>query len=230
MFQAWLVKMAKTLNSAPRTRPGASDMKNTTVTEMKPRIGTDCRISRSGHENEPGPAGLGRPGGVGEGEDQRQSQRRQHAQRGARCIFRQMGGIERYRMGLQHAQRLTHIPARSRQKGQEAQDQQGSEEVPAAWNSTLAATDKARAPSWAALFRRARSRWNGPGSVGPSTQRKDIFPRLPCSAMPSPINERMRKKPPALPSKHAEPRSKHGWTCVCTPNGPDAGTGLRAAL
>ena len=42
MFQAWLVKMAKTAaNSAPRTRSGASDMKKTTVTEMKPRIGTD---------------------------------------------------------------------------------------------------------------------------------------------------------------------------------------------
>jgi len=31
-----------------RTQPGASDMKNTTVTEMKPRIGTDCRISSNG--------------------------------------------------------------------------------------------------------------------------------------------------------------------------------------
>ena len=49
MFQAWLVKIAKiAANSAPSTRPGASDMKNTTVTEMKPRIGTDCRMSRSG--------------------------------------------------------------------------------------------------------------------------------------------------------------------------------------
>ncbi len=49
MFQAWLVKIAKIeANSAPSTRPGASAMKNTTVTEMKPRIGTDCRMSRSG--------------------------------------------------------------------------------------------------------------------------------------------------------------------------------------
>jgi hypothetical protein len=49
MFQAWLVKIANTAaNSAPSTRPGASDMKNTTVTEMKPRIGTDCRMSSSG--------------------------------------------------------------------------------------------------------------------------------------------------------------------------------------
>ena len=52
MFQAWLVKMAKTAaNSAPRTRPGTSDMKNTTVTEMKPRIGTDCRMSSSGRSS-----------------------------------------------------------------------------------------------------------------------------------------------------------------------------------
>ena len=49
MFQAWLVKMAKIeANSAPSTRPGASAMKKTTVTEMKPRIGTDWRMSRSG--------------------------------------------------------------------------------------------------------------------------------------------------------------------------------------
>ena len=49
MFQAWLVKIAKiAANSAPSTRPGASAMKNTTVTEMKPRIGTDCRMSSSG--------------------------------------------------------------------------------------------------------------------------------------------------------------------------------------
>ena len=49
MFQAWLVKIAKmAANSAPSTRPGASAMKKTTVTEMKPRIGTDCRMSSSG--------------------------------------------------------------------------------------------------------------------------------------------------------------------------------------
>src|ERR1700731_1360998 len=49
MFQAWLVNMAKmAANSAPSTRPGAKDMKNTTVTEMNPRIGTDCRMSRIG--------------------------------------------------------------------------------------------------------------------------------------------------------------------------------------
>ncbi len=49
MFQAWLVKIAKmAANSAPSTRPGTSDRKNTTVTDRKPRIGTDCRMSRIG--------------------------------------------------------------------------------------------------------------------------------------------------------------------------------------
>ena len=49
MFQAWLVNIAKmAANSAPSTRPGASDMKKTMVTETKPRMGTDCRISNSG--------------------------------------------------------------------------------------------------------------------------------------------------------------------------------------
>ena len=49
MFQAWLVKIAKiAASSAPSTRPGTSDMKNATVIEMNPRIGTDCRMSRIG--------------------------------------------------------------------------------------------------------------------------------------------------------------------------------------
>src|SRR4030095_1692814 len=49
MFQAWLVKIANTAaSSAPSTRPGASDRKNTTVTERKPRIGTECKLSRRG--------------------------------------------------------------------------------------------------------------------------------------------------------------------------------------
>ncbi len=49
MFHAWLVKIAKMqASSAPATRPGVSDRKNTTVMEMKPRIGIDCRISSSG--------------------------------------------------------------------------------------------------------------------------------------------------------------------------------------
>src|SRR6202040_2030222 len=54
MFQAWLVNMAKmAANSAPSTRPGAKDMKNTTVIEMNPRIGTDCRMSRIGTNSLP---------------------------------------------------------------------------------------------------------------------------------------------------------------------------------
>jgi hypothetical protein len=49
MFQAWLVKITKIeANSAPSTRPGTSDMKNTTVTDRNPRIGTDCRMSSMG--------------------------------------------------------------------------------------------------------------------------------------------------------------------------------------
>ncbi len=52
MFQAWLVKIAKiAANSAPSTRPGTNAIKKTTVIEMKPRIGTDCRMSSSGMSN-----------------------------------------------------------------------------------------------------------------------------------------------------------------------------------
>src|SRR5271170_5878541 len=54
MFHAWLVNMAKiAANSAPSTRPGARDMKKTTVTEMKPRMGTDCKMSRIGTNSLP---------------------------------------------------------------------------------------------------------------------------------------------------------------------------------
>lgn len=49
MFHAWHVKIAKiATSSAPSTHPGASDMKNTAVTEIKPSTGTDCRMSSSG--------------------------------------------------------------------------------------------------------------------------------------------------------------------------------------
>ena len=49
MFHAWLVKIAKiAASSSPSTRPGNRFMKNTTVKVRKPRIGTDCRMSRTG--------------------------------------------------------------------------------------------------------------------------------------------------------------------------------------
>ena len=49
MFQAWLVKMAKiAAHSAPSTLPGNRPRKNVTVNDRKPRIGTDCRMSRIG--------------------------------------------------------------------------------------------------------------------------------------------------------------------------------------
>ncbi len=54
MFQAWLVKMAKTqASSAPNIRPGDSDRNHTTVTDRKPRIGTDCRMSSNGTSRVP---------------------------------------------------------------------------------------------------------------------------------------------------------------------------------
>ncbi len=49
MFQAWLVKIANTAaHSAPSTLPGNSPMKNVTVNDRKPRIGTDCKMSSTG--------------------------------------------------------------------------------------------------------------------------------------------------------------------------------------
>ncbi len=49
MFHAWLVKIAKmAASSAPATRPGVSERKKTTVMEIKPSTGTDCRMSNNG--------------------------------------------------------------------------------------------------------------------------------------------------------------------------------------
>ncbi len=54
MFQAWLVKMANiATNSAPSTLPGARERKNTLVIEMKPKMGTDWRMSRIGTRSLP---------------------------------------------------------------------------------------------------------------------------------------------------------------------------------
>ena len=54
MFQAWPQKMVKTqASSAPNTRPGESDRNQTVVTDRKPRIGTDCRMSRRGTNSMP---------------------------------------------------------------------------------------------------------------------------------------------------------------------------------
>src|SRR5437899_4052003 len=49
MFQACDVKIAKSAaHSTPGTRPGNSAMKPVTVIDRKPRIGTDCRMSKTG--------------------------------------------------------------------------------------------------------------------------------------------------------------------------------------
>ena len=49
MFQACEVKIAKiAAHSTPSSRPGKRAMKPVTVIDRKPRIGTDCRMSRIG--------------------------------------------------------------------------------------------------------------------------------------------------------------------------------------
>ena len=100
MFQAWLVKMAKMqASSAPNIRPGERLKNQTTVTEMKPRIGTDCRISSNGTSKRSGARTFRRPGGVGEGEDERDPHRHQHAKRGAQRITGQPLRIQAQRDG-----------------------------------------------------------------------------------------------------------------------------------
>ena len=105
-------------------------MKNTTVTEMKPRIGTDCRMSSSGTSSCSARRLLAAQRRVGEGEEQRQAQGREHAQRRARGVFGQMRGVERQRLLLQLGERLQQIAAGLAQERQEPEDQEDREQIP----------------------------------------------------------------------------------------------------
>ena len=86
---------------------------------------------------------LRRQGRVGEGKEQRQRHRDQHAQRGARRVFRKMHRVERWRAALQIDQRLKQIAAGLAEKNQEADDQQDREHVPTA-EQTRPAADRYR--------------------------------------------------------------------------------------
>ena len=49
MFHTWEVKIANTAaDSSPKVDPGKRAMNPVTVTDRKPRIGTDCRMSSAG--------------------------------------------------------------------------------------------------------------------------------------------------------------------------------------
>ena len=69
---------------------------------------------------------------VGKGEDERQHHRNQHAQRGARGIFREIAWIERGRLPLQFGQWYEKIPACLGEKNQKPEDQENGENVPSA--------------------------------------------------------------------------------------------------
>ena len=59
------------------------------------------------------------------------SQREQHAQRRARGVFRQIGGIERHRRHLQFGQRLQEVAAGLGEKNEQAERQQDRQHIPA---------------------------------------------------------------------------------------------------
>jgi len=88
---------------------------------------------------------------IGEGEQQRQRHRDQHAQGRARRIFRQIRRIERGRRALQVDERLKQVTTCFTQKYQEADNQQDSEHVPAA-EQTIPAADRYR-------YKNAHSLW-----------------------------------------------------------------------
>src|SRR4029077_9805800 len=67
---------------------------------------------------------------IGEGEDKRQHHGDQHAQRGARGVFRQIARIERGWLPLQFGQGLEKIPACFAEKNQKAKDQKNGENIP----------------------------------------------------------------------------------------------------
>ena len=83
-------------------------------------------------EQQLGPSALRRQGRIGEGEQQRQAQCRQHAQRRAGGVARKMRGIERDRRGLQRGEGLHEPAAGVGEEDQQTKDQQNRECIPAA--------------------------------------------------------------------------------------------------
>ena len=134
--------------------PGASDMKNTTVTEMKPRIGTDCRMSSSGTSTSSACLFLAAERRIGEGEDEREHQRRQHAQRGARRIFRKIGRIERDRRHLQFGEWRQQVAARFGEEHHDAEHEEHGEQVPAAERQPAFGDGDRKCPRHRFLLRR----------------------------------------------------------------------------
>ncbi len=68
------------------------------------------------HQEPPGALALRRPSRVGQRENQREKQRRQHAESGSGGVFRQMHGIERERHDLELRQRCEQAARRSRRE------------------------------------------------------------------------------------------------------------------
>ncbi|MEJ1969309.1 MAG: hypothetical protein WDN03_11860 [Rhizomicrobium sp.] len=79
-----------------------------------------------------GARALGRPGGIGEGEDQRCPERDEPAQRGAQRVFRQVGRIERDRGAGELGQGLQQKLAGAGEQDDEAEDEQRRQHVPRA--------------------------------------------------------------------------------------------------
>ena len=131
MFQACDVKIAKiAAHSTPSSRPGNSAMKPVTVTDRKPRIGTDCRMSSTGIRIFSACRLLAASARVGEAEDQRGDQRRDHAQHGAQRVFRQAPRVEADRQRLAEFVARAHREAAPRDESQSPEHQRQRHEIP----------------------------------------------------------------------------------------------------
>ena len=107
------------------TAPG----RTTTVKVRKPSIGTDCRMSSAGMMTSSALRLLAASVADHEGEQQRRQDGREHAQRGAQRVFRQIGRIERDRGDIELGQRRAHLARAVGHQHEDAGDQDEDDEV-----------------------------------------------------------------------------------------------------
>ena len=131
MFQAWLVKMAKiAASSAPERVAGeeAEEERDGEGQEAQDRHRLEDVQDRDQHHLPA--AALGRERRVGEGEDEREEQRREHAQRGAERVIGQVAVVERDHVFLRRRQRGRDAVVALRDRRQHRHDRRERDQVP----------------------------------------------------------------------------------------------------
>ena len=100
-----------------------------TVKVRKPSTGTDCRMSSAGTMTSSALRLLAAERRDHEGEEQRDQDGREHAQRRAQRIFRQVARVERDRRDVEPFERRAHLVRAMGDRREGARDQDEDREV-----------------------------------------------------------------------------------------------------